>query len=74
MKQYHIERQVGEVKLAKHNLFVDNIESMEDLEAWEARLENLGEPFLICFKENRKGKIVYSIFVNERRKGGVFRT
>lgn len=72
MTNYQLDKQIGNVKIAPYNLFVDNL-NVQEVEDWEYRLERLGEPYTVAFKTNRHGQIVYGIFVVSGKKNGAFK-
>lgn len=72
--KYIVEKTFGDpVTLSSFNLFIEDIEDMQELEYWEDRLEKLGQSFTIAYKTLKSGKILYSIFCNTSKKGSIFK-
>lgn len=67
-----IEKLVGNIKLTQYNLFLSNVEDMDELEYWEDRLDKFKEPYAItyCLKD---GKISYNLYCNINRTGSAFK-
>lgn len=73
MSKYVVEYQTENIELVPSNLLLDNIEDMECLEEWEYRLgQILKVGYAVVYKKRGK-KILYSIFTDLKRKGGVFK-
>lgn len=73
MKGYTVETKTGDVKMVRANILVENVDDMQELENWEARLEQLGQPYLVAYK--RVGnKVRYTIFSPLNRKGSAFKS
>lgn len=66
-----VEKMKGVVSIVPMNLFIADIDNMQELEDWEDRLELLGEPYAVTFKKKR-GKIFYDIFVNTKKPRSSF--
>ena len=72
MNGYTIEKKTGDVSLTQFNLFVHDIDDMEELEYWEDRLDYLKQAYTVAFRKI-KGKILYSIFTNTRKRGSIYK-
>lgn len=68
-----IEKMVGNVLIRPFNILLENTEDMEAVEYWEERLEHFNEPHAVAYCVTKKGKVLYSIYCNTRKKGSVFR-
>ena len=69
---YHIEKATGNVKMNSFTMFLQDLDDMGEVEYWEDRLDDLGHPYVLAYREV-KGKILYTFFVNTRKKGSKFK-
>lgn len=69
---YTIEKATGDVKLNNFTVFIKDTDDMQAVEFWEERLEKLGQPYAIAFRE-REGRVYYSLFTNTKKAGSPFR-
>ena len=72
MRGYKLEYRTGKIPMVNSNLLVKDITDMELLEFWEDRLKDLGQPYVVAYKEVA-GVIKYAIFTKIREKGSAFR-
>lgn len=70
--KYTIEYQIGEVDMVQSNLLLHDVRDMEAVEFWEDRLKSLKQPFTVAYRKVA-GVFLYSIFVDLRKKGSIFR-
>lgn len=72
--KYTVERTFGKpINLTAFNLFIEDIDDMQELEYWEERLEKMEQDFTVAYKTIKSGKVLYSIFCNTSKKGSIFK-